>query len=98
MERFVFDGSVEPRTREKGDKGENASGDDRISFSIEIITVVICGAIREAHLKCVSEKPRSKINRRCLAEGRGEHKFRVIRSVPEKFFVTSAEMAEIRVP
>lgn len=30
-------------------------------------------------------------------EGRGGHKFRAIRSVPEKFFVASAEMAEIRV-
>jgi len=98
MGRFVFNSSVEPRKKEKRDEGENASGDDRISFSIEIIMVVICDAIKEAHLKCVSEKLRCKINRRCLAEGREEHKFRVIRSAPEKFFVTSTEMAEIRVP
>lgn len=29
--------------------------------------------------------------------GRGQHKFRAIRSMPEKFFVASAEVAEIRV-
>lgn len=57
----------------------DGSGDDRASFSIGIITVVICGAIREAHPKCVPEKRELEINRRRLAreaeEGGRGHKF-----------------------
>lgn len=46
---------------------EEDASDDHASFSIGIITVVICGAIREAHPKCVPEKRELEINRRRLA-------------------------------
>lgn len=76
---------MESRGEKEGEReGKDASGDDRTSFCIEIITVVICDTIK-VQPKCVSEKRGREIN--CQRSARVGHKFRSIPlSVPEKFF------------
>lgn len=99
MERFVFDGNVEPRAREK--RG-------RTGKRTQVAMIALLSASRSLRWWFVAPLERRTRNAFLKSggpklivgarrEGRGRHKFRAIRSVPEKFFVPSAEMAEIRI-